>query len=128
MQQKRFGEDLSYLAAGTETRIRVLKDNLHPSAHGSHLFPSQSKQIDAVEIDAARLGLNKAEQRSAERRFSGTGLADDTEDFATLHRKIDAIHSANPALRAQPTVAKRKPCLQSINGKDIDCSAHACTL
>ena len=63
--------------------------------------------VDAVDLDRARLDVVVAHQGADNRRLARAGRADDAERFAALQRKVEAAHREAAAVVAERHVAER---------------------
>ena len=96
---------------GLREPIRILEDDLHLPAAPSQLGFGQLREVAPVERNRTRRRLDQPEQKAARCRLSATGLADQTQRFAGLHRQVDTVDGtcASPLPTEHAAAARRKP-------------------
>ena len=93
---------------GVQRLVRVLVDHLHDPPHRPEVGGSQVRDVAALDLDDARLGLDHPQDRLGGRRLAAAGLADDREHLARPHRERYAVHRRDepaglaPERRQQP--------------------------
>ena len=98
-----------------ERAVWVLKHHLDFARQIASPAPRRMRDVLAVETDTPRRGRSQTKDDAADRRFAGTGLADQPDRFAGHHVKGHAIEGAkNPraALRemnVQVRNAEKRP-------------------
>jgi len=68
------GDDRRDRHARVERRVRVLENDLHALAIPAQIAIGDRQQIDAVELDRARRGLDEAQHAATDRRLARTRL------------------------------------------------------
>ena len=66
MNDQRFGDDVFDAKAGIERREGILKDDLHIAAQTAHFAWTSREQVAVFETDAARCGLDQAQDQPSE--------------------------------------------------------------
>ena len=77
--------------ARVERADGVLEDDLHVAPHRLQVAAAEAAQVDAVELDLARRGLEQAQQRAAERGLAAAGLAHEPHGLAAEDVEVDAV-------------------------------------
>src|SRR5579864_5480222 len=76
---------------------RILKDHLHAAFQTLALAAGDGGQVELVEDDRARVGLDQLENQSCGRRFATAGLADNAEGLARCDLKRHVVYRGNGA-------------------------------
>ena len=97
MDDQRFGDDVFYSEARVERGEGILKDDLQVAAQAAYFGAARRKQIGVLETDAARGGLDQAEDEASQSAFAGAGFADETERLAGVDVERDIIDRADLA-------------------------------
>src|SRR5690606_34985351 len=86
-----------------DRRVRVLEDHLHPPTELTQLFPPDSGDVPALEVDRARGRLLQAQEGPAQRALTGTALPDDGQSLARHDVEADPVERVHhPALAGEP--------------------------
>ncbi len=86
MDPQRVGQRTADRGARVEGGERILKHHLDAPPHGAQRFATKRKQIRAAEIDAAGVGLDKAQQDARQRRLAAARRPDEAERLARARR------------------------------------------
>ena len=80
--------------------MRVLEDHLELAAKRPQPRLRQVSEFLAAVADASGAWPDESEQRPAEGRLAGTGLADDAEHLAPCEIEVDSVNGVHHAGRA----------------------------
>ena len=86
------GKNIADSASRGQGRIRILKDDLHFRAQSVHLLQFITRDILSLKENLAGSRLMQLQNRSAHRRLSAAGLADDTERFPGSYLEGHVVH------------------------------------
>ncbi len=71
--------------------VEVLEDHRGLGPRGSQLTSAQLGQLDAVDLDRARVGPGEEVDGAQERRLAGAGASEDAEDLAGGDVEVDRV-------------------------------------
>src|ERR1039458_7044832 len=97
VENQRLGDHLVPSKARVERAERVLEDDLHVAAQTAQCRAVRLQQIDAIENDGARSGLDEAENEPSKCAFAGAGFTNQAKSFAFLDVEAHIVHGANSA-------------------------------
>ena len=103
MDKKRLGDDVFDAEAGIERGEGILKDDLHIAAQAAHFAGAGGEQVAAFEADAARGGLDEAQEQASERALARARFADQAESFAGVNVERDIVDGAHFAAELPPS-------------------------
>ena len=84
-------DQIADLHPRVERPDRVLEDDLHVLAHLLHALRRERDEVDAVELDLTRGGLEEPEDGASEGRLAAAGLADEANGLASPDVEVDAV-------------------------------------
>ena len=101
MQPQRLSDDLLHRHARVERGEGILKDDLQLAPELIEARPRGMRDLCPLVKHAPFAGGQQAQQQTAKRGFSGTGLADDRQRFARHHSKRNAIDRRDKPCRSK---------------------------
>src|SRR5208282_5272610 len=95
VENQGLGDHVLHAVARVERAERVLEDDLQVAAKTAQFGAVRLQQIDAIENDGARSGLDEAEDEPSKRALAGAGFTNQAKSFAFLDVEGHIIHSTN---------------------------------
>src|SRR5580698_4458072 len=96
MNLQRLCDNRANTHARIQRRERILKYHLHLPPLYAQRLATQLQQIDAFEMQLARIRLDQPQQHPRQCRLAASALSDDRERLARRNRKADAINRFKP--------------------------------
>ena len=97
MKEQRLDQDAPDRMARVERGHRVLEDHLHAPPAAAAFPTRQLRDVLPVEDDLARVDVDEAQQRAAERCFARARFADDADRLAAPDPEVDAMQDFDAA-------------------------------
>ena len=97
MKEERLDQDSPDRMARIERGHRVLENHLHAPPQRPHFRLRQSRNVAAVEDDAARVDVDEPHERAPKRCFARPRFADDADGFAPAYPEVDSMQDFDAA-------------------------------
>ena len=108
---ERFHENIADMHAAVQRRIRVLKDHLHPAAHGAQLPWAELCDIRSVYCDRALGRVQKPDQRPPERGLAAARFTHKSIGFAPVEFQGNVVYRFDVADGLTGKAFDREICL-----------------
>src|SRR5205823_8608872 len=105
MRDRPIGNDVTDLSAWIERGERILEDHLNAAALFAQRLSPDPGEIDVADTDGAGVGFDQSHDEACDRRFPGTGFADQAERLAAENVEVDVFCRLHAALAAEPSAA-----------------------
>src|SRR5881296_1025040 len=107
MNHERLTQRLAHRHPRVERAVRILEHDLHAAAQRSQLPRAAGEHVDAVEYDAAGVGLDQSEDRATHRGLPAPRFPDEAQGAAGRDAERDAVHRPHwtPPARERPRPA-----------------------
>ncbi|KAK4045025.1 hypothetical protein OUZ56_032433 [Daphnia magna] len=80
-RQLRLSEDVAHRHSRIQTRVRILKNDLHPPSERLQFAGRQRCDFVAIEGDPPKRRFDQSKDESAQRALAGAALADESDRF-----------------------------------------------